>query len=589
LSGPANPAFLRYRADRAAGDLPAHEPGTTGFLPHPLDFPRLAGTKIFAGPVSLPASYDLRTLGRVSPVKNQFIPGPCWTFAVYGSLESCLLPGESWDFSENHMKNTHGFDLAHDGGGNQLMATAYLVRWDGPVREEDDPYDFRSDVSPAGLAPVKHVQETVWIPQRSGPADNDNIKYAVMTWGGLATAMYYADSFYNATNRSYRYSGESVTPNHMATIVGWDDSFAKEKFSPAAPGDGAFIVKNSVGPFWGENGFFYVSYHDTAIGLITVAFANAEETGNYAAVHQYDPLGLTDSIGFDTEPEPGLFANVFTAESDILVCAAGFYTSSTDSTYTLKIYDGRFNAVGAKLLATKSGTLPNAGYRTVALDTPVGIAAGSQFTVMVELLTPGWNRPIPIESPVAGYSSGAAAAAGQSWVSRNGVIWKDLTTMASHANDNVCLKAYSRPFAMTAPAISPEEGTYAGEVQVTIAPPISGTTVRYTTDGSDPTAASTAYRGPFTLSIPQGETCATVAVKAAAFKDGYPPGPVASAVYRLSFPGDINADGVLDVADILLCLRMALGFDRVQLSCADVNGDGTVDILDVIVIGGGAL
>lgn len=39
----------------------------------------------------LPAAYDLRQSGRVSPVKNQGEQGLCWTFSTYASLESFLL------------------------------------------------------------------------------------------------------------------------------------------------------------------------------------------------------------------------------------------------------------------------------------------------------------------------------------------------------------------------------------------------------------------------------------------------------------------------------------------------------------------
>ena len=73
--------------------------------------------------------------------------GACWAFATYASLESYLMPGENWDFSENNMKNLlssaypEGFDRDNpNDGGNEFMSTAYLARWSGPVAESDDPY-----------------------------------------------------------------------------------------------------------------------------------------------------------------------------------------------------------------------------------------------------------------------------------------------------------------------------------------------------------------------------------------------------------------------------------------------------------------
>ena len=46
--------------------------------------------------------------------------------------------------------------------------------------------------------------------------------------------------------------------------------------------------------------------------------------------------------------------------------------------------------------------------------------------------------------------------------------------------------------------------------------------------------------------------------------------------------GDLNNDGVVDISDVILELRVALGIDP-QVPCSDINGDGIVDISDVIL------
>jgi len=48
--------------------------------------------------------------------------------------------------------------------------------------------------------------------------------------------------------------------------------------------------------------------------------------------------------------------------------------------------------------------------------------------------------------------------------------------------------------------------------------------------------------------------------------------------------GDINDDGEIDISDVILCLRMAIGLDPGNLTLADMNNDGTVDISDVILV-----
>jgi len=48
--------------------------------------------------------------------------------------------------------------------------------------------------------------------------------------------------------------------------------------------------------------------------------------------------------------------------------------------------------------------------------------------------------------------------------------------------------------------------------------------------------------------------------------------------------GDINSDGEIDIIDVILCLRQAIGIDQKIILLADMNSDGEIDIVDVILI-----
>jgi len=48
--------------------------------------------------------------------------------------------------------------------------------------------------------------------------------------------------------------------------------------------------------------------------------------------------------------------------------------------------------------------------------------------------------------------------------------------------------------------------------------------------------------------------------------------------------GDINGDSIIDISDVILCLRMAISLDPADPDTADMNEDGSVDISDVILI-----
>lgn len=47
--------------------------------------------------------------------------------------------------------------------------------------------------------------------------------------------------------------------------------------------------------------------------------------------------------------------------------------------------------------------------------------------------------------------------------------------------------------------------------------------------------------------------------------------------------GDINNDGTVDISDVILCLRIAIGLNQLNQK-ADMNNDNIVDISDVILI-----
>ena len=55
-------------------------------------------------------------------------------------------------------------------------------------------------------------------------------------------------------------------------------------------------------------------------------------------------------------------------------------------------------------------------------------------------------------------------------------------------------------------------------------------------------------------------------------------------VLKPGIPGDLDRSGDVDISDVILCLRMAIGLDPVNANLADMNNDGVVDISDVIKI-----
>lgn len=409
------------------------------------------------GSMVYPSRYDLRDVNGVTAVKDQGSSGSCWAHSSIASLESYLLHNrsETWNFSENNVKNVlvstdpDGYDRPHDGGGFDLFPAAYLTRWSGPVLESDDPYDATSGVSPDNLPVAKHVQEIMILPGFEG---NDTLhKWMLTNYGAVSVALWYGNSYFDSNNSSYYYNGTVRYANHAVALVGWDDNYSASNFTPKAPGNGAYIIKNSWSGSWGEDGYFYVSYYDTVMGndegingLNTKPYGGnfmftAENVSDYDSIYQYDGLGWTACTGYNNTTSYG--ANIFTASFNETLKAVSFYTVDSNALYNISVYlepeSGPINSSGP--VSMQNGSIAIAGYHTIDLDTNVSFNAGQNFSVVVKFTTPNYTYPIAIEMPIDYYSSNAHAEAGQSYMSLNGSQWDDI----SESDNNVCIKAFT--------------------------------------------------------------------------------------------------------------------------------------------------
>jgi hypothetical protein len=109
---------------------------------------------------------------------------------------------------------------------------------------------------------------------------------------------------------------------------------------------------------------------------------------------------------------------------------------------------------------------------------------------------------------------------------------KTLEAIATHSgytNSAVGSAVYIINGAVATPGFSPAAGTYTSTQTVTITDSTSGSTIYYTTNGTTPTTASTAYSSAITIS-------ATETLEAIAAKAGYSNSAVDSAAYTISTP-----------------------------------------------------
>ncbi|MDL2264637.1 lectin like domain-containing protein, partial [Synergistaceae bacterium OttesenSCG-928-I11] len=398
-----------------------------------------------AARAALPSRYDLREWNAVTPAKQQRY-GDCWAYSALGSVESIYKrsKGTELDLSEMHLawfaiNSEPSFNTTLDIGALDNVAVALLSRWVGPVLQSDLPNETSN---PSGkYSDYKnrlHLEHAYFLALEfvSG-YDKSSMavrKQLLVDHGGLSIGInsnaMNSPIYYNAaTNAGYNDTNTHV--NHAVLLCGWDDNFSRENFNEGRrpKANGAWLVKNSYGTSVGDNGFFWISYED--ISLCDGVAYIAGEANNYDKNYGHDELGWSWSIGEGSET--GWMANVFRSGSLAeTLKAVSFYTTGNNAEYEVRVYTGLTDSSkpnSGTLASTKRGTQTFAGYHTVVLDTPVEMAAKTDFAVVVRVRTPGYSYPIPVEMPVPGvsYYRNATAKRGESFLSSDGSTWKNAT------------------------------------------------------------------------------------------------------------------------------------------------------------------
>lgn len=414
---------------------------------------------------ALPSRFDPRDNHLVGEIRNQGDFKTCWAHASLGSIETWLLQHKNCreDLSEANLIQRWNFDGDGCDGGSAPCAAAILLRGEGPVAEADDPYPEGLHEPKSVPTPLRYsIQQYRIIPGKRAPLAHDHIKEAIMQFGGLYTSFHLiqAPPFLNRENATYYYDGEEKA-GHAVTLVGWDDAFPKNRFAKTPPGDGAYIAKNSYGPTWGENGFFYVSYYDTDFACRTMhAFPDARNPGSFDCIYQYDSLGDCTHI------DPPFGANLFQADADSTLTAVGFYLLDPRSSHEIRVYTGCApdDPVSGTLVLTQTGSQSHAGFYAVPLEREIPLRAGERFSVVVHFSPVYGENSLAVEYAEKGYSSNASALPGESFYSFTGESgsWADLQTLAYfNGTANLCIKAYAKSRAADRRAGTPEDG-YAG-------------------------------------------------------------------------------------------------------------------------------
>ncbi|OYP49895.1 hypothetical protein CG709_02725 [Lachnotalea glycerini] len=371
----------------------------------------------------LPASYSSKD--SLPPVRNQGSFGICWSFAALGAAEASMiskgLADKTIDLSElqlayffyhsaaDPLGNTTGDKtqlLQGDYlniGGNSVFTTFTLAGWVGAAKEEKAPYETASVSNPLNDSLAfdddYHLQNAYWINMES---DTQEVKRMIMQYGAVASAFYTDQTttdeyteYYNKDTFSYYYNGAYQT-NHAITIAGWDDDYSSENFNLKNQplGNGAWLVRNSWGNSMGDDGYFWISYEDTAFhSSSSKAFVfDFEEASLYDNNYQYDGTSGVNGYALNSS---GSIANIFTASGnpegeEEELSAVSFALFDVNVDYSIQIYNQLTDPTNptsatALLASPKTGSTTYVGYYTIPLEESVILKEGEKFAVVVTL------------------------------------------------------------------------------------------------------------------------------------------------------------------------------------------------------------
>jgi len=263
-----NPDFLAYKQNPPENFF--------GYIPPPMNLSHLNQIPVEGLPRlgKLPSLFDWRDTNNVTPVKNQ---GPCdtgWIFGTTSVLESAVLIGESvaYDFSEQsvalcvdrswiYLYDNYD-DPCNAGGWSGLASEVFIKK--GSVLETCNPYvsallDCSESCVCDDCPPVKKVDG--YRLATNNWSQIEVIKNAVYSQGPVTMAYSHSGSgeyWIESWGTIYDLYPCDGYVGHLASIIGWDDDVPHP--NPNHAGTGAWIVKNSFGTGWGNNGFFYLAY-----------------------------------------------------------------------------------------------------------------------------------------------------------------------------------------------------------------------------------------------------------------------------------------------------------------------------------------
>ena len=235
----------------------------------------------------IPEEWDWRDVDGedwTTPIKDQIqdVCGSCWAFGALGGLEAMIKiwnnnPAADVDLSEQYMLSCSPGDC----NGWYWMQTLNWIQYHGAIPENCLPYEA-DDTIPCEDKCDEWGELLVGIESHHKVTSNASvIQSALFEYGPLPASMKVYEDFYPEWEGGvYEHTWGNLVFGHCVTIVGYNNSWG-------GPDEGYWIVKNSWGTEWGEDGWFRIAYGQCDMEKGVYYYSNP----NYAENKPQTPSG----------------------------------------------------------------------------------------------------------------------------------------------------------------------------------------------------------------------------------------------------------------------------------------------------------
>merc|ERR550534_1870089 len=208
---------------------------------------------------------DWRTKGYVTEVKNQEQCGSCWAFSTTGSLEGQHFKkaGQLVSLSEQNLVDCSKKE-GNKGckGGLMDKGFEYIIKNNGIDTEKSYPYKAKTGTMCQFKEADVGATMKSFVDVKRG--SEEALAQALSEIGPISVAM-------DAGHMSFQHYKRGIYKERQCSSVRLDHGVLAVGYGPEADGD-FWIVKNSWGTVWGDEGYFKLARNDKNMcGLATQA------------------------------------------------------------------------------------------------------------------------------------------------------------------------------------------------------------------------------------------------------------------------------------------------------------------------------